>query len=344
MKLLITGGAGFIGSNYVRHALREWPDCRITVLDKLTYAGNRANLDGVDGGRMTFVEGDICDQELVEELVPTHDAIVNFAAESHVDRSIHSSSDFVRTDVEGARCLLEAARNNGVGRYLQISTDEVYGHLPPPERATVSFPLKPRSPYSASKAAGDLMVQAYHATHRVDTVITRCSNNYGPFQYPEKLISLFTTNAIDGKPLPVYGDGLQERDWIFVEDHCSAISLVLKRGAAGGIYNIGSERERPNLEIVREIIRLTGLPESMVRFVADRPGHDRRYALDASATRALGWRPRVRFTEGLAATVEWYRAHQAWWRPLRTAEFDAYYDRQYGERLAAAGAASPESR
>jgi dTDP-glucose 4,6-dehydratase len=336
MRLLITGGAGFIGSNYARHALLRWPDCRVTVLDKLTYAGNRANIaDLEESGRLDFVHGDICDEVLVGKLVADHDVIINFAAESHVDRSIDDSAAFVRTDVEGTRCLLEAARVNGVERHIQISTDEVYGDIPAPERSTIDSPLMPRSPYAASKAAGDLMVRSYVTTHGVDARITRCSNNYGPYQYPEKLISLFTTNAIDGRLLPVYGDGMQERDWIYVEDHCAAISVVLEKGIAGGIYNIGTEVETRNLDIVTEILRITGLGRDMIRHVDDRPGHDRRYAIDTSSTRALGWAPRMDLSKGLESTIRWFMDHQDWWRPLRDKSFEAYYDRQYGDRLKA---------
>ena len=340
MKLLITGGAGFIGSNFVRHALTRWPDCEVTVLDKLTYAGNRANLQGLDEtGRMAFVQGDICDESLVRELVPGHTAILNFAAETHVDRSIQNSVDFVRTDVEGTGCLLDATREAKVDRYLQVSTDEVYGDIPAGDRSSEDRPLKPRSPYAASKAGGDLMVQAYHETFGVDTVITRCSNNYGPYQYPEKLISLFVTNAMDGQPLPVYGDGMQQRDWIYVEDHCEAISLALEQGKSGEIYNIGTEVEHPNIEIVREIVRLLDVDDGLIRYVEDRPGHDRRYALDTAKMQSLGWKPDVTLSDGLARTGAWYQANEPWWRPLKSADFDEYYARQYGARLEEATAA-----
>jgi dTDP-glucose 4,6-dehydratase len=335
MRLLVTGGAGFIGSNFVRHAMSRWPDCTVTVLDKLTYAGTRENLRDLEPDeRLCFVLGDICDSNLVLNLTRGLDAIINFAAETHVDRSIHSSADFVRTDVEGTRCLLDAARVNKVGRYLQISTDEVYGDMPEGTRAAEDDALRPRSPYAASKAAGDLMVQAYHVTHGIDTVITRCSNNYGPNQFPEKLVSLFVTNALLGQPLPVYGDGLQQRDWIFVEDHCRALALVLEHGVSGEIYNIGTEIERPNIDIINMIVQLAGAPESSIRFVTDRPGHDRRYALDASKVKDLGWKAEVALAEGVARTVAWYRENEGWWRPLRSAEFEDYYARQYDARLA----------
>ncbi len=334
MKLLVTGGAGFIGSNFVRHALERWPDCRITVLDKLTYAGNLENLTGVSADpRFAFVHGDICDSTLVRAGAAGCDAILNFAAETHVDRSIHSSGDFVRTDVEGTRTLLDAALECGVGRYIQVSTDEVYGDMPPGRRAAEESPLRPRSPYSASKAGGDLMVQAYHVTYGLDTVITRSSNNYGPYQFPEKLIPLFVTNAFQGAPLPVYGDGLQYRDWIYVDDHCRALCLILEKGATGESYNVGTEVERPNIDVVDEIVRLTGADRSTVTYVEDRPGHDRRYALDCTKLRKLGWQPETSFAEGLAATVAWYQANEPWWRSSRDGAFQQFYELQYGNRL-----------
>ncbi|HZT96027.1 MAG TPA: dTDP-glucose 4,6-dehydratase [Chloroflexota bacterium] len=338
MRLLVTGGAGFIGSNFVRLALAGRADISVTVLDKLTYAGNRENLAGLDeDGRLHFVQGDICDASLVHDLIGDVDAIINFAAETHVDRSIQASGDFVRTDVEGTRTLLDAARTKGV-RHVQISTDEVYGDIAAPLRSDETAPLRPRSPYSASKAAGDLMVQAYVHTYGLDAIITRCSNNYGPFQYPEKLIPLFITNALEGLPLPVYGDGMQERDWLFVDDHCRALMLLLESGQPGEIYNIGSELERPNLEVVNAIVRLTGADPAIIRHVVDRLGHDRRYALDCSKLHSLGWSPAVSFADGLGATVEWYRAHESWWRSCRSTAFDTYYAGQYGERLETARA------
>lgn len=339
MKLLVTGGAGFIGSNFVRYMMRADPDCRIVVLDKLTYSGNRANLTDVDADeRFSFVQGDICEEAVVSETVAGCDVIVNFAAETHVDRSILDSSSFVRTDVEGTRTLLEAARSRDVGRYLQISTDEVYGDIPEGLRAQEDDAVKPRSPYSASKAAGDLMVQAYHVTHRLDTVIVRASNNFGPYQFPEKLIPLFITNAFDSRPLPVYGDGLQSRDWLYVEDHCAALKTVLERGVAGEIYNIGTGVERTNETVISEILKLTDAPESLVTLVADRPGHDRRYAMDCSKIASLGWQPQHQFSEGLVRTVDWYRSQESWWRASRSEEFESYYHTQYSERLQRAGA------
>ncbi|MDQ2742255.1 MAG: dTDP-glucose 4,6-dehydratase [Chloroflexota bacterium] len=336
MNLLIPGGAGFIGSNFVRYALDRWPNCRVTVLDKLTYAGNLANLAEVeDDPRFRFVRGDICDPEMVRAAMAGCSQVVNFAAETHVDRSILSARDFIRTDVEGTQVLLEAARAFGVERYLQVSTDEVYGHVDHPHRTDEEAHLAPRSPYSASKAAGDLMVGAYHTTFGVPTLITRGSNTYGPYQYPEKLIPLFVTNAIRGLPLPIYGDGRQMRDWLYVEDHCAGIATVLERGTPGQIYNIGQGSERPNLEIIQEIIRLTGCDPALTRHVVDRPGHDRRYALDTSKTRALGWSPSWTLDTSLEPTVRWYQNHRAWWESLQDEAFRAYYRQQYEERLAA---------
>lgn len=336
MNLLIPGGAGFIGSNFVRYALDRWPNSRVTVLDKLTYAGNLANLAEVgDDPRFRFVRGDICDPEMVRAAMAGCSQVVNFAAETHVDRSILSACDFIRTDVEGTQVLLEAARASGVERYLQVSTDEVYGHVEHPHRTDEEAHLAPRSPYSASKAAGDLMVGAYHATFGVPTLITRGSNTYGPYQYPEKLIPLFVINAIRGLPLPVYGDGRQMRDWLYVEDHCAGIATVLERGTPGQIYNIGQGSERPNLEIIQEIIRLTGCDPALTRHVVDRPGHDRRYALDTNKIRALGWSPSWTLDTGLEPTVRWYQDHRAWWESLQDETFREYYRQQYEERLAA---------
>ena len=334
MKLLITGGAGFIGSNFVRHAFARWSDVHVVVLDKLTYAGSLDNLADVrSSSRFTFVHGDICDGDLVRSTVGGCDAIVNFAAETHVDRSIHDSGDFVRTDVEGTRTLLDAALESGVKRYVQVSTDEVYGDMDEGQRATEQSPLCPRSPYSASKAGGDLMVQAYHVTYGLDTVVTRASNNYGPYQFPEKLIPLFITNAFQGTALPVYGDGRQYRDWLYVEDHCRALVLILEHGKSGESYNVGTQIERPNIDVVAEIVRLTGADGSTVTHVADRPGHDRRYAMDCSKLEKLGWRPQMDFDEGLATTVDWYRSNEDWWRTARDGTFQEFYDLQYGNRL-----------
>jgi dTDP-glucose 4,6-dehydratase len=306
----------------------------VLVLDKLTYAGNVANLASVSGHpRFQFIQGDIADADVVERAMVGCTHVVNFAAETHVDRSILDAGDFVHTDVEGTRVLLEAARSAGVERYLQVSTDEVYGDVEPPHRASESDPLRPRSPYSASKAGGDLMVQAYAATYGLPAMITRGSNTYGPYQYPEKLIPLFVTNALDGQPLPVYGDGLQRRDWLYVDDHAAGIAVVLERGAPGITYNIGVGNERPNLDVIEEIVRLTGCDRSLLRHVPDRPGHDRRYALDTARIRSLGWEPTTGFEQGLEETVAWYTQHRSWWEPLKDGRYREYYRRQYENRL-----------
>ncbi len=342
MKLLVTGGAGFIGSSYVRLVRRSRPADLLVNVDALTYAGNLENLRDLEGdGGHVFARADIRDGEAMRELMRRHaiDAVVNFAAESHVDRSIMSARPFLDTNVGGTLALLEAAREAGVRRFLQVSTDEVYGSLGPTGAFEETTPISPRSPYSASKAAADHFVMAFHHTHGMDTVITRCSNNYGPYQFPEKLIPLMILNAFEGKPLPVYGDGLYVRDWIHVEDHCEAVDLVLLRGAAGEVYNIGAENERPNLDVVRDILRLTGRDESLVRYVPDRPGHDRRYAMNARKIRdQLGWRPRHDFTGGLAETVAWYRNNDAWSARVRSGAYRDYYESQYATRLAEAGA------
>jgi dTDP-glucose 4,6-dehydratase len=334
-RLLVTGGAGFIGSAFVRRVLERHPEVHVTVLDKLTYAGNLANLEPVaDDPRYRFVRGDIGDADLVDELAPTVDAIVNFAAESHVDRSIEGPDAFIQTDVHGTFVLLEAARRHGHARYLQVSTDEVYGHVPEGSSLETD-PLRPRSPYSASKAAGDLLVGAYHTTYDMPTLLTRASNNFGPYQYPEKVIPLFITNAVDDEPLPLYGDGLQIRDWLYVDDHCDALELVLARGEPGATYNIGGGNELTNLELTRTILERLGKPMSLVRSVPDRAGHDRRYSVDTSRLRDLGWAPAHAFDEALGLTVAWYLEREDWWRPLKSGEYLEYYRRQYGERLAA---------
>ena len=334
-RLLVTGGAGFIGSAFVRRTLERHPDVSITVLDKLTYAGNLTNLEPVESNpRYTFVKGDIADAELVDRLAADVDAIVNFAAESHVDRSIEQPDAFIRTDVYGTFMLLEAARRHGHRRYLQISTDEVYGHVPEGS-SREGDPLVPRSPYSASKSGGDLLVGAYHATYGLPTLLTRASNNFGPYQYPEKIIPLFITNAVDDEPLPLYGDGLQIRDWLYVDDHCDALELVLARGEPGGTYNVGGGNELTNLELTRAILGLMDKPMSLVRSVPDRAGHDRRYSVDCSRIRELGWTPAHNVSDGLGLTVEWYLEREDWWRPLKSGEYMDYYRRQYGDRLAA---------
>jgi dTDP-glucose 4,6-dehydratase len=333
-RLLVTGGAGFIGSAFVRDTLHRYPGTSVTVLDKLTYAGQLSNLAEVEGEpRFRFVRGDIADAGVVESLAAEADVIVNFAAESHVDRSIESAAAFVHTEIQGTLVLLEAARRHGHHRYLQVSTDEVYGDVPTGS-STEADPLRPRSPYAACKASGDLLVLAYHETHRLPTLVTRGSNTFGPHQFPEKLIPLFVTNAIDDVPLPLYADGLQVRDWLFVDDHCRAIDHTLRHGQPGAVYNIGGGNERTNIEITRELLRILDKPTSLIRHVYDRPGHDWRYSLDSSKLRALGWAPAEEFEAGLARTVRWYADHEDWWRPLKEASA-AYFERQYGDRLRA---------
>jgi dTDP-glucose 4,6-dehydratase len=326
-RILVTGGCGFIGANFIRLELEAYPDLEITNLDALTYAGNPDNLAGLDDEpRYRFVQGDIADRPLVMELVAEgFDAVVNFAAESHVDRSIDDVTPFLRTNVVGTQCLLDAARAADTPRYVQVSTDEVYGTLRPNDPPfTEKTPLAPNSPYAASKAGADLLVRAAHHTHGMDTVITRCSNNYGPYQFPEKLIPLFITNALADIPLPVYGDGRQVRDWIHVTDHCRGIDAVLRRGRPGVVYNFGGRSERFNLDVTRAVLKLTGKPESLIRHVTDRLGHDRRYAVDCSRAEAeLGWRPIVVFEEGLAATVDWYRTHSGWIELVRSGAYRA---------------------
>jgi dTDP-glucose 4,6-dehydratase len=320
MHILVTGGCGFIGSNFVRLILAERPTWRVTNVDKLTYAGNRANLADVESNpHYTFVHADIVDKGAMGEVFATKpDAVVHFAAESHVDRSITGPEIFVITNVLGTQNLLELARQNGVGRFLHVSTDEVYGSLGATGLFTETTPYAPNSPYSASKAGSDLLVRAYHHTFGMDTVITNCSNNYGPYQYPEKLIPLLITNLVDGLQIPIYGDGLNVRDWLHVEDHCRGILLALEKGLAGETYNIGGRNERTNIEIAHGILKLMSKDESSIRYVEDRLGHDKRYAIDADKIRnELGWEPRHTFDTGLPATVEWYKANEAWWRPLK---------------------------
>jgi dTDP-glucose 4,6-dehydratase len=327
MRVLVTGGAGFIGSHFVRRLLDAGDE--VVVLDKLTYAGNPANLDGLD---VELVVGDIADADAVERAGQGCDAVVNFAAETHVDRSILTPRDFIHTDVLGTQTLLEWARATGA-RHVQVSTDEVYGDLEGGDSSREDDPLVPSSPYSASKAGGDLQVLAYVRTYGVDGLVTRGANTYGARQYPEKLIPLFVTNAFDGLPLPVYGDGRQRREWLHADDHCAGIELMLREGASGEVYNVGGE-ERENLHVVEKILELTGADPGLVRHVEDRAGHDRRYALDDSKLRALGWAPRHSFDEGgLAETVEWYRANRDWWEPIKSGEYRAYYEQQYAARL-----------
>jgi dTDP-glucose 4,6-dehydratase len=331
MKILVTGAAGFIGSTYVRHVLGSSGD-EVVVLDKLTYAGRRENLQDVED-RIEFVEGGIEDRDLVFGLMDGIDAVVNFAAESHVDRSIADQDAFARTHVIGTSVLLDAAREHGVRRYLQVSTDEVYGSI---EKGTFTeqSPLNPSSPYSATKAAGDLLVASHVHTYGIEAVITRGSNNYGPRQYPEKLIPLAILNALHDDPLPVYGDGKQVRNWLYVEDFARAIDLVLREGLPGEVYNVGGPDETANIDVVRRILAATERDESLIEYVKDRPGHDKRYSLSSAKVRELGWEPSRRFSEGLQQTVDWYRENEWWWEPIRSGEYRDYYERQYGRRLA----------
>ena len=317
MRIFVTGGAGFIGSHYVRTLLAERDDVEVTVYDKLTYAGNLANLALVaDDPRYRFVQGDIVDSGLLDDVLPGHDAVVNFAAETHVDRSISGAADFVVTNVLGAQTMFDACLRHGIPRVVHVSTDEVYGSIP--EGAfTETDLLEPNSPYSAAKAGGDLLARAYHVTHGLDVSVTRCSNNYGPYQFPEKVIPLFVTNLIDGRKVPLYGDGLNVRDWLHVDDHCRGIQLVLERGAAGEYYNIGGGVELTNKELTSMLLEACGATWDSVEYVEDRKGHDRRYAIDDTKLRGLGYAPGTSFEEGLAATVRWYRDNESWWRPLK---------------------------
>jgi dTDP-glucose 4,6-dehydratase len=354
-RLLVTGGAGFIGSAFVRDILGRDDDTRITVLDKLTYAGNERNLDPVArepgrAARLRFVRGDIADAEVVEPLVADADAVVNFAAESHVDRSILDPEAFLRTGVLGVHVLLEACRRRAdraaagerttPPRYLQVSTDEVYGSVES-GRSVETDPLAPRSPYAAAKAAGELLVRSYVVTYGLDAVVTRGSNTYGPYQHPEKLIPLFLTNALDDLELPLYGDGLQVRDWLYVADHAAGVEHVLRHGVTGETYNIAGGTELPNRAVVATLLEHLGKPWSLVRSVPDRPGHDRRYAMDGQRLAALGWAPTITFEDGMKRTIDWFRANEAWWRATRSGDWHDYYERQYGARLAASVPAEP---
>ena len=336
--LLVTGGAGFIGSAYVREVLARRDGTRITVLDKLTYAGNESNLDPVlddpdQAARLRFVRGDIADPAVVGDEVADADGVVNFAAETHVDRSILEPQAFLVTNVVGVHTLLEAVRaQDRPVRFVQVSTDEVYGSVPE-GHAWEDDPLRPRSPYAASKAAGEQLARSYHVTYGLDAVVTRGSNTYGPFHHPEKLIPLFITNALDDRPLPLYGDGLQRRDWLHVTDHAAAIDFVLRNGEPGETYNVSGGTELTNRDTVAKLLATMDKPWSLVRQVEDRPGHDRRYAMDGAKLAALGWSPQIPFDDGIAATVAWYREHEAWWRAARDDDWDAYYERQYGHRL-----------
>jgi dTDP-glucose 4,6-dehydratase len=338
MKILVTGGCGFIGSNFIRFFLKTYPNHSLINIDKLTYAGNLENLSDISQSpHYHFIKGDITDGPRMEELVSKGlDAIINFAAESHVDRSIEDPSAFMKTNVFGTFVLLEAIRKvfpRQRVRFLHISTDEVYGSLSEKGAFTEETPLAPNSPYSASKTAADLLVRAYHQTYGIPACITRCSNNYGPYQFPEKLIPLMISNALENKELPIYGDGMHIRDWIYVEDHCRALDAVLHHGKEGEVYNIGGRSERPNLIVVQAILDRLEKPHSLIRLVTDRLGHDRRYAIDFSKIeRELGWKPSVSFEEGISRTVEWYLTHQEWWRKIKTGEYLDYYDRMYKGR------------
>jgi len=340
-SILITGGCGFIGSHFVKLILRQRPQCRVVNLDLLTYAGNPENLSTEnrirDGSVYRFVHGDIADAELVAQLIREEnvDAIVNFAAETHVDRSLLDSAPFLRTNVEGTRVLLEAAGAETMKRFLQVSTDEVYGSLTSSELAfTEESPLKPNSPYAASKAAGDLLVRAYHHSYGIPALITRCSNNYGPYQFPEKFLPLLVTNALEDRALPIYGDGQQIRDWIHVEDHARALLDVLERGRIGETYNVSADDERTNQSMAEWVLRILGKPQSLIRYVKDRPGHDRRYGVDSSKLRSeTGWKPFIDLETGLRTMIEWYRGEQGWWERIKSGEYRKYYDELYRERL-----------
>ncbi|HMJ61157.1 MAG TPA: dTDP-glucose 4,6-dehydratase [Bryobacteraceae bacterium] len=336
MKWLVTGGAGFIGSCFVRTAIAErWAE-RIVNLDKLTYAGNLENLEAVSSHpAYRFVQADICDTDAVEETFASEapDAVIHFAAESHVDRSIHSPAPAIYTNLNGTFILLEAARRNKVARFVHVSTDEVYGSIAPPHEADEGYPLHASSPYSASKAGSDLLALSYFATYKLNVSITRASNNYGPYQFPEKLIPLMISNALDDKPLPVYGDGQQVRDWLYVEDHCRAIRAVVEKGGAGEVYNIGGNCSLPNLEVVRRILKAIGKPETLIARVADRPGHDLRYALtNRKLTRETGWEPAMNFERGLDATIDWYHRNSEWIRRVKSGEYRQFYELNYANR------------
>ncbi len=335
MKILVTGGCGFIGSNFIIYMLETYTDVEIVNIDLLTYAGNLENLKSVEQStRYRFVKGDITDRDIVRLLASEKpDVIVNFAAESHVDRSIIDPSAFIKTNILGVQVLLDACREFGIPRFVQISTDEVYGSLGPEGSFSETNPLEPNSPYSASKASADLLVHAYFKTFNLNVVITRCSNNYGPYQFPEKLIPLMITNALEDKDLPVYGDGLNVRDWIHVLDHCKAVNTVMRHGVAGQVYNIGGRCEYYNIDIVKLIVNKLGKSESLIKFVKDRPGHDRRYCMNADKlTSELGWSPEISFPDGIEQTINWYLENQAWWERIKTGEYLKYYDTWYGER------------
>ncbi|AMX82319.1 dTDP-glucose 4,6-dehydratase [Geobacillus subterraneus] len=336
MNLLVTGGAGFIGSNFVHYMLNKYPEYKIVNYDLLTYAGNLENLKDIqENPQYVFIKGDIRNYQLVDYIVKFHhiDVIVNFAAESHVDRSISDPNIFVKTNVLGTQVLLDVAKANNIQKYVQISTDEVYGSLGDTGYFTEETPLAPNSPYSASKASADLLVRAYRETYGLNVNITRCSNNYGPYHFPEKLIPLIITNALEGKELPIYGDGQHIRDWLHVEDHCTAIDLVIHKGKPGEVYNIGGHNERTNDEIVHLIVEKLGVSKSLIKYVSDRPGHDRRYAIDPTKIMTeLGWKPQYTFDKGIEETIQWYINNKDWWKRIKSGEYMAYYQKQYGER------------
>lgn len=339
MNIIVTGGAGFIGSNFVFHMLAKYPDYRIICLDKLTYAGNLSTLESVMGNpNFRFVKADICDREAVYKLFEEEkpDIVVNFAAESHVDRSIEDPGIFLQTNILGTAVLMDACRKYGTERYHQVSTDEVYGDLPldrPDLFFTEETPIHTSSPYSSSKASADLLVLAYHRTYGLNVTISRCSNNYGPYHFPEKLIPLMIANALEDKPLPVYGEGLNIRDWLYVEDHCKAIDLIIHKGRIGEVYNIGGHNEKTNIYIVKKILELLGKPQSLITYVADRKGHDLRYAIDPSKIHnELGWLPETKFDDGIVKTVQWYLDNQSWWKNIISGEYHEYYDKMYGNR------------
>ena len=334
MRILVTGAAGFIGSNYVRHVLAQHPAAHVVALDKLTYAGNLENLAALEGDpRFRFVHADICDADAVGEALAGCDALVNFAAESHVDRSVMDPAAFVRTNVEGIRVLLEAARTHGVQRIVQVSTDEVYGHVPE-GAAGEEAPLAPRNPYSASKAGGDLLALSYFTSFGLPVMVTRGANTIGPHQYPEKVVPVFVTNAMDDEPLPIYGEGKAVRNYIYVTDHCAGIDTVLHRGDPGTVYNVGVEFEVNTVTLATSILEVLEKPRSLMRLIEDRPGHDYRYSLDSSRLEALGWQPQFAFRDALAETVKWYVDNEAWWRAIKSGSYDEYYKRNYAERLA----------
>lgn len=334
MRLLVTGGAGFIGSNFIRYILGAREDIHVINFDSLTYAGNLKNLSDVSADtRYSFFKGDITSHEEVRRCLGQGvDAVINFAAETHVDRSILDSSVFVRTNVEGVQVLLEACRQEGITRFIQVSTDEVYGSLDEAGQFTEESPYAPNSPYAASKAAGDLLARSYHKTHGMDVIVTRCCNNYGAYQFPEKLIPLMILNATEDKTLPVYGDGLNTRDWIHVEDHCRALGFIMAEGSWGSTYNIGSNQEKQNIDVIHQILEILNKPRDLVQFVADRPGHDRRYAIDATLLRGMGWDPQISFERGLVNTVEWYTKNMDWVEGVRDASYSSYYQQMYEGR------------